>query len=307
MKESFTDFQTLFNNSEIRLQNKYLEETLYKFDFFLYGKDIKSEKEISVFSNESQIIVTDKYEGSDQKECFFICFDYHLIHVEDNQNLIDSILSNIFKYEDSERYYLKGSSVSQNASEEEAIFLSEIENFSSYFYINDRKIGSILMKMLRSMSGFLIKKSYKKLRGKYESNNYEDFADEQKKIDLKKEEFLCLRGVGKGSLGSVELIYHIKREELFALKIPNDDTSESKELIERESSKYLKISHPFICHYYGSVLIDHNKCLLLEFIEGKTLDKFDLKSLTFSDKYNICTRMDSYIETCIWITLLLAA
>ena len=44
MKESFTEFQTHFNNSEIRLQNKNLEENLYKFVFHLYGKDIKSEK-----------------------------------------------------------------------------------------------------------------------------------------------------------------------------------------------------------------------------------------------------------------------
>ena len=192
--------------------------------------------------------------------------------------MTDSLLSKISKYEYSKRYYLKGSSVPENASEEDKFFLYEIEKFSSNFWFVDSKIGSILMNIVRIMSGFLIKKSYKKLGEKYESNNYEDFADEQKKIDLKKEEFLRLREVGKGSLGSVELIYHIKREELFALKIPNDDTSESQELIERESSRYLKIDHPFICHYYGSVSIDHKKCLPLEIIEGKTLDKFNLES-----------------------------
>lgn len=55
MKESFTRFQTLFNKSKIRLQNQDLEETFYKFDFHLYEKNIKSEKEISEFSNKSQI------------------------------------------------------------------------------------------------------------------------------------------------------------------------------------------------------------------------------------------------------------
>ena len=106
MKESFTRFQTLFNKSKIRLQNQDLEETFYKFDFHLYEKNIKSEKEISEFSNESRIIVIDKYEGSDQKEYFFICFDYHLILVEGNQNLTDSLLSKISKYGDSEKHYL---------------------------------------------------------------------------------------------------------------------------------------------------------------------------------------------------------
>lgn len=59
--------------------------------------------------------------------------------------------------------------------------------------------------------------------------------------------------------------------------------------MEKEEN-YLRLNqeqYPFIPRYYGYFEIYNEKYLLIEYIEGKSLDKYELELLTLQDKYNM--------------------
>ena len=105
---------------------------------------------------------------------------------------------------------------------------------------------------------------------------------EEKNSNFENKSYIELRNIGHGSGGIVKLIYHISKEEIFALKMPN---AESQHLNERERRNYLNIRHPFIVQYAGYIKYANNqKYLLLEYVEGETLDKYDLSHLNIQEK-----------------------
>lgn len=67
----------------------------------------------------------------------------------------------------------------------------------------------------------------------------------------------------------------------FALKAAIDC---QYELIERERENYLNLQFPLFVKYYGYFLIEEKKCLLLEFVQGQTLNEIDLSILSLSAK-----------------------
>ena len=79
----------------------------------------------------------------------------------------------------------------------------------------------------------------------------------------------------------------LKKKKIFALKIPSNDDYRSIELIERERANYLLFTYPFVLHYYGYVERNEVKNLILEFVEGETLEKYELKRLNKSEIYCI--------------------
>ena len=71
------------------------------------------------------------------------------------------------------------------------------------------------------------------------------------------------------------------------MKSPFNSDCESIELIERERSNYLNIRFPFIVKYFGYIEQGNIKCLLLEFVEGKTLKNYDTYQLSYREKCNV--------------------
>ncbi|KAK8846996.1 hypothetical protein M9Y10_019570 [Tritrichomonas musculus] len=140
--------------------------------------------------------------------------------------------------------------------------------------------------VVNCLSGFLIKKGYQNSRNRHEKYLNEKFVEyEEKNSNFVNKSYIELRNIGRGSGGIVDLIYHIPKEEIFALKIP---FYESQHLIERERSNYLNIRHPFIVQYIGYIKFANDlKYLLLEYVEGETLDKYDLSHLNDQEKYTI--------------------
>lgn len=93
-----------------------------------------------------------------------------------------------------------------------------------------------------------------------------------------------MRNLGHGSSAVVDLIYYISEEKLYALKIPYCETIDK---IERERKNYLKAKYPFMSRYYGYIEVNHQKCLFIEYIEGKTLDEYDIHNLDDREKFDI--------------------
>lgn len=120
----------------------------------------------------------------------------------------------------------------------------------------------------------MIKKSYQNSIINHIEKPIKRTENQQERTDILYSDCIKLRNLGSGSGGYVELIYYIPEEKLFALKNPNCDEIE---LIERERQNYLDIYYPFITNYYGYIEKNGSKRLLIEYIDGKTLDKIDTK------------------------------
>lgn len=171
----------------------------------------------------------------------------------------------------------------------DTIFIFEINNFSEKFSIinekgdnsNNENFQLFWKAAVGCVTGFLIKKSHSNSRRKKE-NSKEAFNEEI----YSKNDFILLREIGRGGFATVYLVYHIEKEEIFALKSPFNSDCESIELIERERSNYLNIRFPFIVKYFGYIEQGNIKCLLLEFVKGKTLKNYDSNQLSYREKCN---------------------
>mgnify|MGYP001029950258 FL=1 len=274
--KSFCDFGIHFKNHSIKMQNKYLQDIFYMFSFY-YITDIQNKDEIIQVQNESKIMIIDEYQDTDTNKYFFACFDYKII-IYQNQETLNEFLS---KHQDYDKYFLKRNPIT-GLKHDDDIFMYEINNFCEKFGIFNSNLQMFWRLIYRCISGFLIKKSYKNHQIKNHKNSNKKFLEGQEKIESI-DRFIILREIGRGSLASVDLVYYIKREELFALKIPYS----SLESIERERQNYLNIEYPFIVKYFGYIESSGRKCLLFEFVDGKTLDEYEVNSLTNNEKVNI--------------------
>ena len=59
-----------------------------------------------------------------------------------------------------------------------------------------------------------------------------------------------MREIGSDGSAIVNLVYYVRTEEIFALKIPHNDGDQYNQLIERERSNYLKNQGPYIVKYF---------------------------------------------------------
>ena len=81
----------------------------------------------------------------------------------------------------------------------------------------------------------------------------------------------------------MELVYNIKREELYAIKIPND--YRANELLQREIYNFSQINHPFIIKCFGTVKKNEKNCLIIQYIHGRTLYDIDSDFLNENELY----------------------
>lgn len=202
LQDSFSAFNTFFKKHNIKTQNKFLQEILNKFDFYFIN-DIKTEDEILQGQDESKIIIIDEYQEKNGNNFFFICFDYIVKIINQNQKILNKFLS---KQHDSEKYYLK-----QELNTEANIFAHEIENFSKKFEIINSEFQKFWELIVNCISGFLIKKSYKNHKNKNDEKTNKKFLEGKEKIESF-DNFIKLREIGQGDLASVYLVYYIKKE-----------------------------------------------------------------------------------------------
>lgn len=147
-----------------------------------------------------------------------------------------------------------------------SIFQGEIQNFNLKFKPIEIKCSNlrIIKCILSCISGYLIKYGYSKLQKDRIFND----ADEARAIEkIEEDDYIFLRIIGLGSIFKTELIYHIERCELFALKRINITDNETEKLISEEIENYTKIKHPLMPKFYGTIKLYNY--LVIKYINGK--------------------------------------
>ncbi|KAK8857554.1 Cell cycle serine/threonine-protein kinase cdc5/MSD2 [Tritrichomonas musculus] len=160
----------------------------------------------------------------------------------------------------------------------------EIEALSKEFLIFDSPFQEIIELIIKCISRFLFIKAYQNSESIKENYFKQEFKEYHERYCFWNKSYIKLKTLGKVSGGMVELIYHICSESIYALKIPYPDKIKNNE---REIENYLNLRHPNIVQYYGYFESDQGKYLILEYVEGKTLDKYDLTKLNFIEKNEI--------------------
>ena len=299
MEQSIHDFQNLLEKKNIDMMNKYLKEILDNFDFIFYPDIIQTEKRAKQYENNSKIIIIDEYIQNNVKY-YVICFDYKLIILPNEDQKGISILGDIIiNFDDCDRYFLQNCDIKSETDSADKndpkIFLYEIQSFSREFSIRSIK-GNLSIEskikiqnfwniIVNCLSGFLIKKGYQNSRNRHDKYIKDEFVEyKEENANYTNKSYIELRNLGSGSGGTVSLIYYISKEEVFALKLPYTRSR----LNERERRNYLDIRYPFIVPYIGYIKYANDpEYLLLEYVEGKTLDKNVLENLNDQEKYNI--------------------
>lgn len=285
MEAVFREFGNLLESHKIDMEEKYMFETLNNFDFFLAETNMKIYENMFQDSNKSKVIIIDEFQEKNGSKYTCLCFNYQLLIINQNNASYQSFLTNFLSFQEKSEIYFLNSSIKQGSlSEEERIFNNEIHKFSQILNIKNKQLLDFWPKIVNCLSAFLIKKAYREINKKSFNKEYPDIHDNQEIIDSSANHFIQMREIGRGSTAIVYLVYHVEKEKLFALKMPFDNTSY---LNDRERSNLVKMKYPFIPKYYGYVEIEGIKCILLDFINGKTLKNYDLKNLNEIERYDI--------------------
>lgn len=158
-----------------------------------------------------------------------------------------------------------------NEINNDSIFQEENENLKEEFRIKERNktFKYIWLFIAPCITGYLIKKAYFKTKKDRFLNQNQD----PDKITINENDFVVLRNIGSGSFSLVRLVYHLGRDELMAIKTPNGFDKNIQKRFKRERENYLKLNHPLLPKFYNSP--EGENYLVLEFINGLTLDKID--------------------------------
>ena len=78
MQKNFNEFQNLFRNKTIAMENKHLQKILYKIEFLFLPNNF-NDILTKYLQNKSKIFIIDEYKDEKEDKYLFVCFDYKLI------------------------------------------------------------------------------------------------------------------------------------------------------------------------------------------------------------------------------------
>lgn len=292
MNSDLVNFQTIFNDGMIKFRDEYLNRIYQNFRLYFISK-LEDIILINDIKNETKIIIFDIIECNNE-ECVTACFDKTIIivlktNISFLQNFFtdqkDSLIITIS--DEIPEILSKYTQINERESNEmreiyDNITTNEYSKFLSFFLVKypaKEAICEIWIEIRRSILSFIVKKSYCKLNNDHNRNFKENEKEDNLEITLNNHNYIKIKHLGTGS-SLVDLIYHIEHEQLLALKRCQEETF----LIEREKRNYKMIDHPFITKYYGAGEIGKDNFLLVEYINGVSLNNIKELCLTKEDK-----------------------
>lgn len=287
MERKFQIFKGCLKNRKFRIRNPYLNEVIYDFSFHFVANDNGVSQKINNLYNHSKVMMIDKCEYSNQ-QYIIICFDKKVVIINEKEI---SLLNIFFQKNNESNLYILSknindkiiSSAKQSNLFDDFNFQTDLSSFLYHILTLNRDILSFWQNIQQSIAGYLIKIGYNNSIIHRISNCDELFDNTHDVIDLSEKYFISLHQIGV-SQSFVQIIYHIKAEKVFVLKLTNQ---EGDKLFIRERDKYLKLHHPFLPIYYGDSKYQYHDCIIIEYIEGCELNKIDKKSLPINDKLKI--------------------
>lgn len=286
MDSIYLKFVQHLKRNSIKIGNQDLCQVINKFHFELIKDDKNNATRFSEKQDEGGIIIVDKYIENRNEikygdDFIIICFDYSFYIFQNKllnyiiQFLEKSKNSTIFCYSDQIIIDLKKKNINFHFSQSDSFFRKIpkfLDNFSfemTSSSISDQYEFSTFNNLIfrKSALGFLLMKSYQNSRID-RSNQLYDFYHPRKDIFRTNEnEYIKLKYLGKGSSAKAYLIYHVKKECIYTLKIFIDPTDDKT--YQRELENYQNLSHPYFPIFYGTSLDKSLKCLVIEYIEKK--------------------------------------
>ena len=311
LKMNFKKFQDISSNGSIQIANIYLKEILDKFSFYIYAEGDLGSQSILQEKCKNKIIVINAIintENNIDPTNFMICFDYNFIviqstHISQLFNFLlrnksakiyctSKYFQNLFqKIADKIRIILN----SPNDENEYDLFENEINNFFSRSGITILLLDQLnyWKTIFQCIFGLLIQKAKHNSKIDRIKNYQEFFLNKNQEEYFEEKELIELRQLGRGMSAHVSLFYSIRKEKIFAVKILIDSNEEeNKKLFERERRNYMNVHYPLFPKYFGTTKIKSYKyCLVIEYLEGKTLKQIDAKKLQKEDQMKLIFEM----------------
>ncbi|KAK8870232.1 hypothetical protein M9Y10_008109 [Tritrichomonas musculus] len=289
LQSSFLDITHRLRSNKIRTNKPKMAEVIGNYQFLTQESDLEKNQEVLENLKKSSIITIDQYEEEKQDKYFILIFRQTLISIKQSStSTIHKLLSihpnlTICFLNNTKDIFDQLINIQYKLMQTHPKFEEEISNFKEdIFYFG---LSITFDKILSSISGYLISEGYMKTyEDRYEK--YKKRTETQNKTEIyDKDDFIYLRQIYSNSSAKCELFYHIEEERLVVIKTSN---SSDTELIEREKNNFENISHPFIPTFYG-IMKDQNQnqnqpSLVIEFINGHTLDKIEIPKLNEDDE-----------------------
>ena len=288
MIECISSFQKWINNGNIQTHNRFFNKIIKQFKCLLLQKEQDYKNINQNFNNESKIIIIDKI--NDLNGYYVVIFDFTILFISDTSklpniinNFNESTIFSLFDYHNSPFLI----------NFQEKINIYEKKEMISYFskYIKIKIEGQnkieIWNHVKACISSFFINKGYLINRNK---------RFDTKKTENKEGEFIELKLLGATNSSEVTLAFHVETQEIVSIKT----FYKNEKLFNREYKLYSKLRgdlyHPLIPHFYGELKDDAKKSLIIEYIEGKTLDKIQFDKISDEDRFYIILQIMIIIE-----------
>lgn len=296
MSCSILDFKCYFDGESIKILNKKLKIAFQNYSFIHVTNEFNNNNnEINQNIKESQIMIVNSYEENDV-QFFVIGFKKTIIIIEQMKlhYLQDLLLYNkailiCFLFDAKNNFQDQINHKFDDIEIENQFFQIEYESLCKIFLIKlelQKKWNCIQPCILK----YLLLQGYLKTTKNRLNEHQSNFERSQTKI-FNENDFIKLRNIGKSNNSNVDLIYHIEKEELLAIKtyLYNDET---EKLSNREIEYYKTISHPLLPKFFGKT----NNNIIIEFINGKSLINIQEMKLQYDEKLTIIFELMLVIE-----------
>ena len=266
----------------------------YDFHMVLEYFDYNGNEKIYQNIKESRAIMIDFY-----NDFFIIGFKQTIIIIQKSSlSFIETLFksnakANIYFFANCQDSFNSFINVSNPKCEIDSLFIDEILSFKRiiFLYKNFGVYRKILNVISSTIVGFLIKQSYYKVN----KNRIKDSTLKQHNLSyINENDYIELRTIEAGSFSMVSLAYHIEKEELIAIKRPTMLDPENEKLHKRELLNYSKMNHPFVPKLYGETV--NGKYLVVEYINGRTLNDIKRLNLTINEKITIIFELMIAVE-----------
>ena len=182
-----------------------------------------------------------------------------------------------------------------NKNDYNSIFEDEIKSFNNQMILTfslNKQLGRVWKIVKSCITGYLIKQSYFQTK----KNRYKFFPRIKRPTFeiIPNESIIILRTINEGSVFLIDLIYHIEKERLLAIKKPKFKDIEIPKLIERETDNYRQIHHPLIPKFIGK--LENKDYIVIEYINGQNLLNIGQLKLSFKEKVKIIFELMLIIE-----------
>ncbi|MCH9655328.1 MAG: redoxin domain-containing protein [Planctomycetes bacterium] len=156
------------------------------------------------------------------------------------------------------------------------LFLIDPEGILQYSVVHNTKVGRSVEETLRVVnacqSGGLCPASWARADGTI------DVAG-QLEVDRVLGHYRILEKLGSGAFGTVFAVHDLTLDRKVAVKIVHAELITAKDAVLAEARSAARLQHPNICSVYAVEIINGLPVIVMEYVEGQTLNEIEINSI----------------------------